>query len=157
MNIKEEIIRIVTDMGNQIGIDVMGDLFQKESTSSKKKKIGSNQFRDIASMCVKAEIYEEIELMIKYSIAKASEGKSWKLKCKNNQSFGSIILNNMTKVKALDENNVLANMEFFFGYLYWQARIWADMYCSDSNKNQNNNKNNNKQTPYNQNRQTNRR
>ena len=131
MNIKEEIIRIVTDMENQIGTDIMGDLFQKESTSSKDKKIGSNQFRDIASMSAKAESYAEIEHMIKYSIAKANDGKSWKLKCRNNKIFGDIILDSMKKVTKIDETKILENMELFFGYLYWQARIWADRYSND--------------------------
>lgn len=152
MNIKEEIIKIVTDMENQIGTEKMGDLFQKESISSKDTKIGSNQFRDIASMCAKAESYAEIELMIKYNIAKANIEKSWKLICSNNKIFGDIILDSMNKVTKIDETKILENMELFFGYLYWQARIWADRYSNDSNKN----KNHNNRMPDKQNRHANR-
>lgn len=165
MNIKEEIIRIVADMENQIGTDIMGDLFQKESTNSSDEKIGTNQFREIASMCTKAEIYEEIELLVKYTIAKVipekkkkngeiqeAVYKSWKKICSNKKWFGENVLDAMAKVKALDENNTLKNMELFFGYLYWQARIWADKYGNDSNRN----RNYNNQMPNNHNRQANR-
>lgn len=132
MSKKEEIIKIVSAMEKQIGTDVMGQLFEAENKGKSDKKIGSNQFRDIASMCAKAETYSEIELMIKYSIAKIDGDKSWKKICSNKKTFGTIILDAMEKVKALDESNILSNMELFFGYLYWQVRIWADLYGETS-------------------------
>ena len=117
-NVKEQIINIVKAMEKQIGTDVMGKLFDKE--------IGSNQFRNIAATCRKAESYEELELMIQYSIAKVGDTYSWKTNCANRKTFGANILESMQQVKAIDTENVLENLELFFGYMYWQVKVWAD-------------------------------
>ncbi len=122
-------------MENDIGKNIIPYLFTKDS-NDKKGKIGSNQFRDIASICRQAESYAELELMIKYNIAKAEDKSSWKMKCYNKKTFGENILEAMKKVKAIDKEHVLENLELFFGYYYWQARIWA----KDSDEGNNDNK-----------------
>lgn len=127
---KEQIIEIVKNMESQIGTGVMGNLFDKENGSN--TKIGSNQFRNIAATCRKAESYEEIEMMIQYSIAKVKGSNSWKTRCANRQCFGVNILNAMHTVRELDHEGVLNNLEMFFGYMYWQVRIWADTYGSNN-------------------------
>ncbi len=125
-NVKEQIIAIVKAMGPQIGTNVMGNLFDKENGTN--RKIGSNQFRSIAAACRQAESFEELELMIAYSIAKAGDRQSWKTICANNETFGALVLKAMQQVRAIDEEKALAHLELFFGYLYWQVRVWADTY-----------------------------
>lgn len=139
-NVKEQVIDIVKAMEKQIGTDVMGDLFDKENGNN--KKIGSNQFRNIAATCRKAESYEELELMIQYSIAKVGGTYSWKTDCANKKTFGANILEAMQQVKAIDNENVLEHLELFFGYMYWQIRVWADTYGNNSSNNRNGNNHN---------------
>lgn len=70
--IKEQIIQIVKSMEGKIGKEKLGALFNKDDG------IGCNQFRDLASTCRQADCYEEIELLVQYSTAKAKITKNKK-------------------------------------------------------------------------------
>ena len=122
---KEEIIRAVSEIAVKIDESNRSELFAKETSKNDNKKIGSNQFRDIASLCRSAECYEEIELLIRYNMAKCDNNKSWKYVCSNGKAFGELILDGMKTIREKDKEEVLKNLELYFGYFYWQARIWA--------------------------------
>lgn len=133
MSVKKQILEIVEAMEEQIGKETMPYLFCSEQKNDN-KKIGCNQFREIASICRQAESYEELKLMIQYNIAKANDDESWKKKCRNQIVFGDIVLEAMEKVRAIDEDKVLDHLELYFGYLYWQARVWTDQYRIEKKK-----------------------
>ena len=121
---KKEIIDIISSMEERIGDNNLNSLFVSESRNDN-KKIGCNQFRDIAGLCREAECCEEIEMLIRYNMAKCIKDASWMATCRNNARFGDIILDDISKIKDKDEHNALSNLELSFGYLYWQARIWT--------------------------------
>lgn len=129
---KKQIILMVQELGRRIGNSDLGDLFQ-DDTKQGDNKIGHGQFRELAALCGAAECYEEIELLVKYNTAKAAEkvkiGKSWAKRCQrcDNQRFGDLIIDYMKKIKETEQNaaDVLADMMHFFGYLYWQSRVWS--------------------------------
>ncbi len=136
MDMKEQIILKVKNLEANIGTEVIPQLFTGRGTDQ--KIIGANQFREIASLCCQAQCYAELELMIQYKIAKSGDGISWKQTCRAGECFGRYVLAAMQEVKELDETNVLKNIELFFGYLYWQARIWCAQSASQSSPNRNN-------------------
>ncbi|MGN0594293.1 MAG: hypothetical protein ACI4I6_03990 [Hominimerdicola sp.] len=108
---KKEIIDIADEfVQNSKFNQVVGD----------RDNIGTNQFRSIASACKAAECYEEIEILIKYNTAK-DDNKSW-IKIQDD------LLNSMDKIKSEDNENVLANLNLFFGYLYRYGRINASIH-----------------------------
>ena len=130
--IKEQIIQIVKGMEGKIGKEKLGALFNKDDG------IGCNQFRDLASTCRQADCYEEIELLVQYSTAKAKitrdkktkelEGKSWKTKISDGRTFGELVVSCMREVREIDPTHAqeMYLLELFFGYLYWQSRIWSE-------------------------------
>lgn len=125
---KKDIIALVNEIGSCISKEERSLLFVKEGTSGNNKKIGCNQFRDIASLCKSAECYEEIEMLIRYNMAKCKNGESWMFNCGNKKLFGEIVLGNMSKINNAEIKNdteVLKSLELYFGYLYWQSRIWT--------------------------------
>ncbi len=129
---KQQIIQLVQELGTKIGNDDLSELFQDDKTQGD-NKIGHGQFRELAALCGAAECYEEIELLVKYNTAKASEkaktGKSWAKECRmcSNQKFGDLIVSYMRRIKETEQNDadVLSDMMHFFGYLYWQSRVWS--------------------------------
>ncbi len=133
MSVKKQILDIVAAMETQIGIEKLSGLLSGES-KGEGDQIGCNQFREIAALCRQAESCEEIKLMIQYNIAKAKNNVSWKYRCSNGKRFGDIVLSSMDKVIAIKEGEVLENLELYFGYLYWQARVWADQYRTEKKK-----------------------
>lgn len=105
---------------------------KKNNVSSADEKTGNNQYRELANICLNAECFEEIELLIMYKEAKTVNGISWSKSYKN-KNLAKIILECMKiiKDKSTDENNnyndevCRNNLSLFFGYLYWSARVWS--------------------------------
>ena len=146
MSVKKQILDIVAAMETQIGTEKLPGLLSRESRGEG-NQIGCNQFREIAALCRQAESCEEIKLMIQYNIAKSKDDISWKYKCSNGKRFGDIVLSSMDKVIAINDE-VLENMELYFGYLYWQARVWADQKKKDDKSSSGNyNKSSNNRKP----------
>lgn len=128
---KKDIIKIISSVEAQINKSIFND----DNTN---KGIGCNQFRELANICNSAECYEEVELLVKYNEAKdrpkqnykdkaPRHGSSWDCLMKDNKTtLAEIVISCMEKIKAQsDENNCLKNLSLFFGYFYWNARIWA--------------------------------
>lgn len=133
---KKDIIQIIKNVEPQINKDIFNDYNNKSANND--NGIGCNQFRELADICNSAECYEEIELLVKYNEAKDrpkpkkkdkifEHGKSWDcLMMDGKTTFAGIVISCMEKIKAQsDENNCLKNLSLFFGYFYWNARIWA--------------------------------
>lgn len=125
---KQQIIQLVQELGTKIGNDNLSELFQDDKAQGD-KKIGHGQFRELAALCDAAECYEEIELLVKYNTAKAKPYQSWAKECRTcgNQKFGDIIVSYLQEIKEKEQNvaDVLPDMMHFFGYLYWQSRVWS--------------------------------
>lgn len=125
---KQEIIEIINNAVPRIDKNIFGE--------TGKNMIGSNQFRELAALCRHAECFEEIEMLIRYNESKAiSENKgqiernSWAALMKSEkESFADIVVECMNSIKEAsgdDETQCLKNLSLFFGYFYWNARIWA--------------------------------
>lgn len=127
---KKDIIKIISDVEAQI----KKSIFSSDNTN---KGIGCNQFRELADICNSAECYEEVELLVRYNKAKdrpkqdkdkpPKHGSSWDCLMNDNKTtFAGIVISCMEKIKAQsDENSCLKNFSLFFGYFYWNSRIWA--------------------------------
>ncbi|MDY3656035.1 MAG: hypothetical protein SO054_07785 [Ruminococcus callidus] len=141
--VKKQIIEIVQGMKKQIGQNKLGELFAKDAGS--KTKIGCNQFRDIASICHQADCYEEVKLLVQYSTAKANKDVSWKTPLQSNpkKNFGNLVVDCMDEIRKIDPSQELYLLELYFGYLYWQSRIWSEA-ASDGSGRQGNSRTNNK-------------
>lgn len=141
---KQEIIGII----NIAVPKIRTDIFKEEGD---KKNIGCNQFRELANICRHSDCYEEIEMLIRYSEAKVkSTSSSWSAAMKDNKcTLADIIISCMKEIreKSPDEKQCLNDLSLFFGYFYWNARIWAaENKVSESNYSDNrggNNGNNN--------------
>lgn len=132
---KQEIIEIISNAVPRIDKSIFGE-------TEKNNKIGSNQFRELAALCRHAECYEEIELLIRYNESKAIV-EEWDKETKKNKvvrtswaskkegeksSLADIVVECMKEIKEEsgdDETQCLKNLSLFFGYFYWNARIWA--------------------------------
>lgn len=130
---KETIIGYITQLGAQIGRRRLGMLFQ-DDREQKDARIGLGQFREIAALCLAAECFEEIALLIRYNTAKAAPGKSWASLC-GSRKFGDLIVGCMQTIRSEEPEpaDVLKDLSLFFGYLYWQARVWSAE-CADAAK-----------------------
>ncbi len=116
---KQDIIKVVTNTINMIDTTV----FNGEEQG--KDGIGSNQFRELASICRNADCYEEIELLVQYNEAK-DNGKSWSKRMKNGKTLAQCITSGMEEIKKCsDDDSCLDNLCLYFGYFYWNARIYA--------------------------------
>lgn len=140
---KIELIKLIKENENRIDKSVFDD------DDKGGKKLGTNQFRELAGICASAECYEEIELLIEYNIAKntVKYKNSW-AKEKYGVSVGRVIIDCMEEVKDKSNNDVMKNLSLFFGYMYWKARIWAKENGDKGNRNNSKdykNKNNNYQ------------
>ncbi len=126
---KKEILNILTSKIEQSKTS----FFRINNQDNKKTdddKTGNSQFREIASICLKAQCYEEIELLVQYKEAKADKNTSWSKKNKNNISLAKLVIDCMKEIKEkskTDDNDkdCLYNLSLFFGYLYWYARVWT--------------------------------
>ena len=133
-NYKRDILLIIRQMESEIGRNAMQSLFDSSVSATGEKQVGCNQFRDIANDCRVADCYEEILLLLQYTEAKSKNGASWKTKCSDNKTFGEIVITNMNKVRSMastddnknDWNTERELLQMYFGYLYWQSRVWAD-------------------------------
>ena len=139
MNMKQEIIRIVEQMKDTIGENALRGLFDSGDRATGEKRVGCNQFREIASDCRYADCYEEIVLLVRYTQAKSKRGESWKKVCANREPFGEVVVDGMNRVKGLcgteDWEKIREPLQLFFGYLYWQSRIWSDQYAQQNGGN----------------------
>lgn len=131
--IKREIIAMIKQMEGMIGREALSGLFDSSDKATGDQRVGCNQFREIASECSAAECYEEIVLLIQYTQAKSKPEQSWKTRCANGKAFGEVVTDQMNKVRELcgnpaDWNALKEPIQLFFGYLYWQSRIWADVF-----------------------------
>ena len=117
---KQEIIGLVSSMVEQ--------KTAKEAYGEDNKRLGSNQFRSLASLCSKAECCEEIEMLIAYKMAKAEQNKSWNFTLPGKISPGQAVLNVIQYIHDNDstEEERLTSLRLFFGYMYWSARIWSN-------------------------------
>ncbi len=119
---KKQIIDII----NKAIPTIDKDLFDDKNDS---KKIGCNQFRELAGICRHAECYEEIEMLIRYNEAKSKEkNNSWAMNMKDGKTtFAGIVVDCMQKVKNASDGDedCLNNLSMLFGYFYWNARIWT--------------------------------
>lgn len=143
---KKQILDLIEKLDTELD-DAKTKLFWDDSGSKQQKneKVGCNQFRSLAENCRAADCYEEIKLLVEYKTAKASKGNSWQFPCgKDKKAFGIIITEYMEKVKKLDDAEIMENLQYFFGYLYWKARIWAAAaQPQENNRDHGNHQNNN--------------
>ena len=147
---KKEIIKLVANMKSEIGENHIKDILDSNDKSNNNKKIGTSQFVELANLCSNNDIqcYDEIELLVKYNTAKDYEksknekgknekpknekeknkkGQSWAYVCKNNQKFGDIVVAKMNEIRNAnnkDDESTLKDLSLFFGYLFWQSKIW---------------------------------
>lgn len=129
---KKQIIEIINRVVPEINTKIFTD---DTSNNSNKKGIGSNQFRELAGICRHAECYEEIEMLIRYNEAKALGEKkrdlklcSWASLMKDGKtSFASISVKCMREIRSASDNDeqCLHDLSLFFGYFYWNARVWS--------------------------------
>lgn len=135
---KREIIALIKEMEGAIGKETLPGLFDNSDNASGDRRVGCNQFREIAANCRAAECYEEILLLIQYTRSKSKGNQSWKTICNHSgKTFGEIVEEYMCKVKSLcgedaQWDELREPVQLFFGYLYWQSRIWADQYGKNS-------------------------
>lgn len=96
-----------------------------KNDNSRGKGVGTNQFRELASVCKSGETFEEIELLIKYKIAKDDKCDSWRFEV-GGKTLGKAVLNEVSKIRNdyADDETVLKALSLFFGYLYQSARVW---------------------------------
>lgn len=131
---KQEIIGIINEAVPNIKKEIFGE-------ETDKNIIGCNQFRELANICRHSDCYEEIEMLIRYNEAKIkSKNTSWAAPMVNaGTTFADVIVNCMQKIKcaADNEQQCMKDISMFFGYFYWNARIWAAENKSASSNNSN--------------------
>lgn len=114
-----------------------GDI-DKSIFNTTDKGLGSNQFRELASICLQTDVYQEVELLIQYNISKdksenQNECKSWAVAKDGHPSIGEIVIDCMNKIKDKStEDNLMKNLSLFFGYMYWKARIWSSQNANET-------------------------
>ena len=128
---KKKLIEYCNDIKNSV--DVASTI---KNDGSNGKGVGTNQFRELATVCKSCETFEEIELLIKYKIAKDTKTKdkktgiwdysSWRYTGKRNLSIGSAVLDKIKNIRNdyKDDKTMLEALSLFFGYLYQSARVW---------------------------------
>lgn len=141
---KQQIIMIINEAIPKIKMGI----FKEDSD---KGGIGCNQFRELANICRHSECYDEIEMLIRYNEAKGiekkkdrTERKTWAILMEDNKTtLAQLVIGCMRQIKDSSDNEVLClhDLSLFFGYLYWNARIWAvKNKIEESNKSDNNKK-----------------
>lgn len=140
---KQEIIMLIKNVESNIDKEVFkDDSHSKNDTSN--NKIGCGQFRELAAICRSAECYDEVELLVRYNEAKDSDQTSWNCPMKDNKStFADIIISCMKEIQAESgADYCLKDLSLFFGYFYWNSRIWAAEHKKHSNTGRYNNSKN---------------
>lgn len=150
---KKWLIALVNEVKDEIDVEsaIKDDEKEEKNENYKKNKkdkkdenkgVGTNQFRTLASLCLVAETYDEIKLLVQYKTAKAHKFESWRISKDGKKNFGNVIIDKMEKIKNKykEDTVVLEAMRLFFGYLYQSARVWKyDIAVSVNNKNYNKN------------------
>lgn len=114
-----------------------GDI-DKSIFNTTHKGLGSNQFRELASICLQTDVYQEVELLIQYNISKdksenQNECKSWAVAKDGHPSIGEIVIDCMNNIKDKStEDDLMKNLSLFFGYMYWKARIWSSQNANET-------------------------
>ena len=114
-----------------------GDI-DKSIFNTTDKGFGSNQFRELAGICLQTDIYQEVELLIQYNISKdkpdnQNDYKSWSAAKDGHPSIGEIVIDCMNKIKDKStEDDLMKNLSLFFGYMYWKARIWSSKNANET-------------------------
>lgn len=120
----ETLLKYVNEIGDN---QKFWDAKYKRSNDTNKNKIGSNNIRELATLALNADCYEEFRLFIKYKTAK---GNGWDAHFNNNgEKFGDVIIKYIDKIYEAsnkDDKEALRNIGRFFGYLYWKKRIIGD-------------------------------
>lgn len=121
---KKEIITIIKNIEPELDKEVF---IGEERPGKSSEGIGCNQFRELAGICRRAECYDEVELLVLYNKSKAKPGNSWNRVMKGGKkTLADIIVSCMRTIREQsDDDNVLNELSLFFGYLYWNSRIWA--------------------------------
>lgn len=113
-SINETLIKYVNEIGNN-----------KEFWKVNKKKIGSNNIRELAVLALNADCYEEFKLFIQYKTAKGNGWDSY-FNAEKKERFGDVIMSYLDKIYEASnrcDKEALNNISRFFGYLYWRKRI----------------------------------
>ncbi len=121
-NINESLIKYVNEIGDNTRF--WEDRY-KNTRSTNKDKIGSNNIRELAIIALNADCYEELRLFIQYKTAKGNGWESY-FDTKNKKSFGDVIIDYLDRIYELSnrsDKEALSNIGRFFGYLYWKKRI----------------------------------
>lgn len=136
---KKWLIALVNEVKNEIDVEIA---IKDDEKNEKNKGVGTNQFRTLASLCLSAETYDEIKLLVQYKTAKAHKFESWKTS-KDGKIFGKVIIDKMEKIKNKykEDTVVLEAMRLFFGYLYQSARVWKNDIAVSINYEKSGNKN----------------
>lgn len=118
---KQDLIKMVSESKVKIGENNISKVFND-------RDLGTSQFREIATLCNNNDVqcYDEIELLIKYNMAKDTYSNSWAFKC-GSQKLGDIIVDCMRKIRennSYDDESTLKDLSLFFGYLFWQTKVW---------------------------------
>lgn len=136
---KKEIITIIKNIEPELDKKVF---IGEERPGKSSEGIGSNQFRELAGICRRAECYDEVELLVLYNKSKAKQGNSWNRAMKDvKKTLADIIVSCMRTIREQsDEDNVLNELSLFFGYFYWNSRIWAAENKAADNRSEHNNR-----------------
>lgn len=129
---KKEILELIEDNiapNNDKERKFFSSVDKNNNVSSSDEKTGNNQYRELANMCLAAQCYEEIKILIQYKEAKNDKGISWSRRYKDS-TFAKEIISCMDKIKEqhdkdVDDKDCLNDLSLFFGYMYWNARIWS--------------------------------
>lgn len=121
-NINETLIKYVNEIGNK---KEFWEARYKNTKSTNKDKIGSNNIRELAVLALNADCYEEFKLFIQYKTVKGNGWESY-FDLQNKKKFGDIIISYLDKIYEASNKNdkeALNNISRFFGYLYWKKRV----------------------------------
>ena len=116
---KKKLIEYCNDIKKSVDVASM-----IKNDNSRGRGVGTNQFRELAAVCRNCDTFEEVELLIRYKIAKDDKGESWRFQV-DGKTLGKAVLDAINKIrKDYDDDMVLKALNLFFGYLYQSARVW---------------------------------
>ena len=137
---KQQIIGVINEAIPEIKMSIFKD--------DDKGGIGCNQFRELANICRHSDCYDEIEMLIRYNEAKGIEKnknrKTWAIFMNDNKTtLAQLVIECMRKIKnsSNDEEMCLHDLSLFYGYFYWNARIWAAKNKTDESNRTESNRN----------------
>lgn len=121
---KKELIGYVREIAASTSLKDTLTENEGNRSGGRDSKLGKSQFRTMAELCEKAKFYEEIKLMVEYKIAK---GNGWNSQIKGDQTCGEVILDYMERIRRNSNKcDLLKNLRYFFGYLYWMATVLVE-------------------------------